>query len=159
MIGRQQMPMDTDKFQNLISFAIDKEQEAYEFYMDLAKKMKRPGMREIFESFAREEEAHKKRLQSLAQQGQKAMRPPYSSVADLKIADYLVDNEPSDDMDYQQSLILAMKREKAAFRLYVDLANAMIDNEDKLALMSLAQEEAKHKLRFELEYDDLLAEN
>ena len=63
-------------------------------------------------------------------------------------------------MDYQHVLILAMKREKAAFKLYTDLAAAVDDAGIKAAFESLAQEEAKHKLRFEVEYDDnILIEN
>ena len=50
----------------------------------------------------------------------------------------------------------ALPTEKVAFRLYLDLAD-QVENEDQKALfLSLAQEEAKHKLRFEIEYDDVV---
>ena len=49
---------------------------------------------------------------------------------------------------------VAMKKEKAAFRLYTDLAASTDDADLKATLLLLAQEEAKHKLRFELEYDE-----
>ena len=79
---------------------------------------------------------------------------------DLKLADYLVDVEPTPDLDYQQALVLAMKKEKAAFRLYTDIAAAIPDAGLRELFQALAQEEAKHKLRFELEYDDyVLREN
>lgn len=63
-------------------------------------------------------------------------------------------------MTYQEALILAMKKEKAAFKLYHTLA-AKAPNEDiKSIFLALAQEEAKHKLRFEIEYDEfVLTEN
>ena len=81
---------------------------------------------------------------------------PPEQVADMKISDYVVTEESGPDMDYQDALILAMKQEKVAFRLYLDLAE-QVDNEDQKALfLSLAQEEAKHKLRFEIEYDDFV---
>ena len=55
---------------------------------------------------------------------------------------------------------MAMKAEKAAFKLYTDLAAATDDDGLKQIFLDLAQEEAKHKLRFELEYDDsILTEN
>ena len=57
-------------------------------------------------------------------------------------------------MDYQSALILAMKKEKAAFRLYTDLAASTEDEGIRDLFQGLAQEEAKHKLRFEVEYDD-----
>ena len=53
-----------------------------------------------------------------------------------------------------------MKQEKAAFKLYTDLAVVAPDEDLRDLLLSLAQEEAKHKLRFEVEYDDqILTEN
>jgi len=59
-----------------------------------------------------------------------------------------------------EALILAMKREKSAFKLYTDLSNLVKDQDIKELFRSLAQEELKHKLRFELEYDDnILGEN
>ena len=48
-------------------------------------------------------------------------------VLDLKIGDYLVDVEPTDHMDYQQALVVAMKKEKKAFKMYIDLAGATDD--------------------------------
>ena len=79
---------------------------------------------------------------------------------DLKIGDYLVEQKPSASMDYQSALILAMKQEKAAFRLYTDLAASTDDDNVRDLFLGLAQEEAKHKLRFEVEYDeDFLREN
>ena len=77
-------------------------------------------------------------------------------MADLRIADYIVEAEPGPDMDYQNALALAMKQEKAAFRLYLDLANQVTNKEQKSLFLSLAREEAKHKLRFEIEYDAMV---
>ena len=63
-------------------------------------------------------------------------------------------------MDYQQALIVAMKKEKEAFRMYSDLASVAQTAGLKELLLGLAQEEARHKLRFEVEYDDvILSEN
>jgi rubrerythrin len=59
-------------------------------------------------------------------------------------------------MGYQEALIVAMKKEKAAFKLYTDLAASTADERIKATFSALAQEEAKHKLRFEIEYDNLL---
>ena len=47
-----------------------------------------------------------------------------------------------------------MKREKSAFKLYSDIARSAQDEELRELFLGLAQEEAKHKLRFEVEYDD-----
>jgi rubrerythrin len=146
--------MDTfDSFIAVLDYAIEKEIEANQFYTDLAEQMKNPAMRKVFEAFAKEELGHKAKLEAI-KQGKEIQ--PAKTVTDLKIADYTVDVEPAPDMSYQDALILAMKKEKAAFRLYLDLAD-QVENEDQKALfLSLAQEEAKHKLRFEIEYDDVM---
>ena len=140
-----------DSFDVILDYAIDKEMGANQFYTRLAKLMKSPAMRQVFESFAAEELGHKAKLESIKQGG---ATPPATKVTDLRIADYTVDVEPSSDMDYQDALLLAMKEEKAAFRLYLDLANQVDDESQKAIFLSLANEEAKHKLRFEIEYDD-----
>jgi rubrerythrin len=146
--------MDTfESFIAVLDYAIDKEIEANRFYVGLAKQMKNPAMHKVFEAFAQEELGHKAKLEGI-KQGKKI--PPAKNITDLKIADYTVDVEPSADMSYQDALLLAMKKEKAAYRLYLDLAD-QVENEDQKSLfLSLAQEEAKHKLRFEIEYDDVM---
>ena len=71
-----------------------------------------------------------------------------------------MDVDPNEEIDYQKALILAMKREKSSYKMYLDLANSVDDDELKETFMALAQEEARHKLRFEVEYDDyILSEN
>jgi rubrerythrin len=150
--------MDTfESFIAVLDFAIDKEIEANQFYLGLAKQMKNPVIQKVFEAFAKEELGHKAKLQAI-KQGEEI--PPAKNIMDLKIADYTVDVEPAPDMSYQDALILAMKQEKAAYRLYLDLAEQVVNNDQKELFLSLAQEEAKHKLRFEIEYDDvMLTEN
>ena len=142
-----------DSFHDIIDFAIQKEIEANQFYKDLAKQMKNPDMREVFEGFAEEELEHKAKLEGIKQS--KTIQPA-KNVVDLQIANYVVEVEPGPDMDYQDALVLAMKNEKTAFRLYLDLANKVSNEEQKSLFLSLANEEAKHKLRFEIEYDEIV---
>ena len=146
--------MPAGNLEEILDFAIEREQEAHEFYMDLAKKAERPGMDGLFTQFAREEMGHKKRLEGI-KKGTRSFAPA-KQVVDLKIGDYLVEVEPTATVTYQNALILAMKKEKAAFQLYTDLASQTEDAEVKQIFEGLAQEEAKHKLRFEVEYDDMI---
>jgi rubrerythrin len=63
-------------------------------------------------------------------------------------------------MLYTDMLVVAMRKEKEAFKLYTDLAAAAKEENLRTIFLGLANEEAKHKLRFELEYDkELLSEN
>jgi rubrerythrin len=143
----------------ILDFAIANEQEAADFYTGLAATVTRAWMKEVFEGFAKEEAGHKRKL--IAIRDGKLIPPSANKVVqDLKIADYAVDVEAGPEIDYQEALIVAMKKEKAAFRLYTDLASNVDDANVKDTFLMLAQEEAKHKLRFEIEYDEyVLTEN
>lgn len=150
--------MQFDSVDAALDFAIKNEQEASDFYTGLAAKMEKPQLREVFEGFAAEERGHKAKLEAV--KSGKTEKLSKAKVLDLKIGDYLVEQKPSSSMDYQSALILAMKQEKAAFRLYSDLAASTDDAAMRDLFLGLAQEEAKHKLRFEVEYDDqMLREN
>ncbi|KPK81510.1 MAG: rubrerythrin [Bacteroides sp. SM23_62_1] len=144
---------------DILDFAIKDELRASNLYADLAKRSKSKEMQKIFELFSKEELGHKKKLELIKKGGK--MIPSNTRVQDLKIGDYLVDvNTSRDDLSYQEALIIAMKEEKAAFRLYSDLAARTDNTAAKETFLMLAQEEAKHKLRFEIEYDDnILKEN
>lgn len=144
--------MKLDSIEQILDFAIEKEQDASDFYTELAGKMKKPYMTKVFEGFAKEEQGHKKKLINV-KEGKFAM-PAQQKVQDLKIGDNLVEVELKADIDFQDALIVAMKAEKAAYRLYNDLADACDDENARNLFLTLAQEEAKHKLRFEIEYDD-----
>jgi rubrerythrin len=142
----------------ILDFAVEREEESYQFYTNLARVVERAEMGKVFERFAREELGHKEKL--LGIKSGKIMMPAARKIADLKIADYVVDVQIGADMDYQHALIIEMKKEKAAFRLYTNLANIVDDSNLSSVFQALAQEEAKHKLRFEIEYDDnILSEN
>ena len=141
-----------------LDFAIGKEIEARDLYASLAARMNRDDMREVFLEFSREEDGHRAKLEAV--KGGKQLVHAERKIQDLKIGDYLIDVEPSDNMTYQEALILAMKAEKAAYKLYSDLAAQATDGAMQALFNGLANEEAKHKLRFEREYDDnILTEN
>ncbi len=144
--------MGLDSVEEILDFAIGEEEKAISFYTDLADKVPHKSMKEVFLGFADEERGHKAKLTGVKEG--KTLLSGKSKIMDLKIADYLIDVDPSEEFDYQKALIVAMKAEKAAFKLYQDLAEKADDPEMKGLFLDLAQEEAKHKLRFEIEYDD-----
>lgn len=143
---------------DILEFAIASEQEAVEFYSTLAKQATNEEMKTVFEQFTKEEMSHKSRLLKIKNEGTFVLKD--EKIYDLQIADYLVDVEVTPNMSYEDALIVAMKKEKSAFRLYTNMAAKAPTNDLKNIFLSLAQEESKHKLRFEIEYDDyILKEN
>ncbi|UCD18514.1 MAG: ferritin family protein [Candidatus Zixiibacteriota bacterium] len=146
--------------EEILDYAIAREQEAADFYSGLAGTADKQYMREVFEQFSREEMGHRKRIESV--KAGKRLAASEKKILDLKIGDYLepVDTASGKNLSYQEALVVAMKREKESFRLYTDLADSARDENVQSLFLSLAQEEAKHKLRFELEYDEnILKEN
>jgi len=138
--------------EEILDFAVEKEEEAYGFYTEWAEKLDRSTVRQHFEDFAKEELRHRDRLLQVKQGG--SLKPSPQKVADLKIADYLVDVAPTPEMSYQKALIIAMQREKASFNLYNNLAAIADEGDLRSSFLALAQEEAKHKLRLETIYDE-----
>jgi rubrerythrin len=149
---------DFESINDILDFAIENEQKAVDFYNQLAASARNDEMRITFEQFAREEMSHKAKLLTIKEQG--TISYSKADVADLKIADYVVRTETETEVTYEQALVLAMKREKAAFKLYLKLSEKAPTAEIKSLFLALAQEESRHKLRFEIEYDDyFLKEN
>ena len=143
---------------DILDFAINAEQEAVDFYNQLAENAKTEDMRYVFQDFAQEEISHKARLTKIKEEGVYGIEN--KDIAALKIADYTVNVKPTPDISYQDALGLAMNKEKAAFKLYSALARRATNEEMRDLFVSLAQEESKHKLRFEIEYDEyVLREN
>ena len=145
-------------YEEVLQFAIEREQEAQRDYEAAAAMAKEATTRDSLLEMAAQERGHEAKLRGLdvAKFLQKASTP----VPSLDIAEYVVAGEFHPGMNYPELLSLAMQREKAAFRLYTDLAKVTPDPEARELLKALAQEEARHKLAFEVEYDThVLQEN
>jgi rubrerythrin len=143
---------------DILDFAIMAEQEAVDFYTQLANQTKDNHIKDIFLGFAKEEIGHKTKLTHIKTTGTLTLGG--KTVPDMKVSDYLTDVEVKPGMSYQDALIVAMKKEKAAFKLYMDLSEKTDDEAFKTLFLNLAMEESKHKLKFEIEYDEyVLREN
>ena len=136
----------------VLEYAISREIEAYHFYLALARRVDTEKMREVFEALAAEELEHKEKLElEIIKSGVAVstdIQPPRSD------SDYIISNDPSQlDMDYKEMLMLGMEKEEAAFRTYVNLLPQVHDEQTRETLLKLAEEEVRHKIRFETEYE------
>jgi len=77
-------------------------------------------------------------------------------VHELNVSDYMMDVGDEMDMDYQELLLFAIRKEQISIDLYNDLAAVVKGEESREALSALVEEESEHKRRFEVEYDNLL---
>jgi rubrerythrin len=133
-----------------LDFAIAREVEAHAFYAHLAEIVAKPDMRKAVTGFAIDELQHSLRLQAIKAREVDFLK---GEIGTLYIAEGVREIEPHPEMTYADLLVVAMTREKAAFRLYTNLASIAKNPELRQTLLGLAQEEAQHKLRLELEYD------
>ncbi len=134
----------------VLDFAIAREIEAHDFYERLARLVSNPDLRKAITGFAIDEVQHSIRLQAI-----KAGVATFidSQIGSLGIADGAEEIEPYPEMIYADLLVVAMTKEKAAFRLYTNLASIAKNAKLRRTLLGLAQEEAQHKLALEIEYD------
>ncbi|TFG45608.1 MAG: rubrerythrin [Candidatus Brocadiia bacterium] len=137
-------------FVRIMNFAIAKEAEAYDFYTNLADSVKKPDIKETILDFAEQELEHKEALESLKAGGD---WPESEQAGSIDLADYIVNLTYDPDMTYLNALAVAIKKEDAANRLYRELARLTDNIAFKNVFNLLAQQEARHRLRFELEYD------
>ncbi|MBF0610048.1 MAG: ferritin family protein [Magnetococcales bacterium] len=148
-----------DRFIEVIEFAIQQEESEAEFYEMLATRAESQAVRNVLLDHAKQEWEHKARLQEILAShrlpgGGRRFRDP-----DLQIADYTVAAPVAEgELGYQDALILAAKREKAAERLYRDMASQTDDPQTANLFLFLAEQEAKHRHQIERDYDDMQKE-
>ena len=137
-------------FNEVMDFAINSEIEAVNFYKMLADFVEKPEMAEVLLDLALQESGHKAQLEAV-KAGSIVIDD--QEVGDLGITNKVKDVEPYAKMNYVDLLVIGMKKEEAARKLYTDLATVAQTQEIRDIFLKLAQEEAEHKMRFELEYD------
>jgi rubrerythrin len=139
-----------ESIDQILCFAIKKEQASNDFYLKLSQKADKPEMKQTCLDFAQQEMVHKSKLEAI-KTGQLNLEK--EEIGNLDLADTVEDVWEYSEMKYQEMLMLAMKRELQAFKLYCALANMTKEKELKNTFLLLAQEEEQHKLKLELEYD------
>ena len=144
--------MELTNFKDALTFAIRKEAEAYNLYTTYGQLVKTPGLKKMFQELAQQEKLHREILENIDKKDVSAYI--LKEVPDLKIGDFVKEEEFSPDMDYASALRLAIKLEENSLKLYHHLTGGTDDPELKKLFSSLAQEESKHKLRLETEYDE-----
>ncbi len=138
----------------ILELAIAREEDAHKFFLILAARAERPEMRKVFEELADEELEHKARLELEVMKSGRVVTG--TEKTELNAGNDPKTSLPKLDMDYKDMLILGMQKEESSFRLYVDLAARVSSEEAYDTLLALAEEEVKHKMRFEMEYENLL---
>lgn len=146
-------------FGEVIEYAIRHEEEEAAFYEGLAERAESTDQKKAMLEHARQEREHKRHLENILSRhrlpdGSRTYPDP-----DLHLSDYMVaEDSGTGTLDYEASLLLAAKREKAAQRLYQQMADQAEDPGLKEVFAFLAVEEGRHASALEQEFDDTLIE-
>lgn len=145
-----------DPLRKALDFAIAKEKEAEAFYKEWAQAAEDPAVHALFAELAGSEHGHMEILSNITPE--EIIRRHDSSTGDLGLSELLIDVTAAADLNLQEALIVAMRREETAVRLYTRLAE--FGGEARSLFEALAKEERRHKSKLEAEYDEhILTEN
>ena len=147
--------MTIQEFNEILDFAISREQEAVQFYRDLQQEAKFQSQLEMLKELESMEMGHIVVIENIRRHGVSEADIP--AVPNLRISEYLSADVETLDLGYQNILIKAMKREENSFKLYSEMSAKFPDSELSTLFRKLASDEAKHKLLFERLYDDWIS--
>ena len=138
---------------DVIRLAIQREEEAYSFFMAMSKAIKSLGIASMFKDLAKEELEHKEKLKlELMKLGEVVREDkPSKLMEDL----FYIEADEFEQIDYADMLRLCIEKEDISFRLYLNLASQIHNEDSREALLAMAEEELRHKIRFENEYAKL----
>ncbi len=140
----------------VLRFAIRREADDAAFYR-MASERSNPGVKEAFLELAREEEEHRRRLETIDLKNLDEI--PLKEGRGLGIGESIEEVPFDSEMTYADLLRMAIKNEERARKLYSDTAQIVEDRSLRKLLLVLAQEEGAHQERLERIYDeDILKE-
>lgn len=142
--------MKNTELKNIITFAIDNEIEAYEFYDNASKKVTDKALKETFEELAAEELGHRKFLENFLVNDVEAIK--LDEVNDYKVSETIDKPALTTEMKFSEAMAFAMKDEEEAMNMYQKLADACLDEKQKELFVGLAKMEQSHKVRLEKIY-------
>jgi rubrerythrin len=145
-----------DSVSEILELAVEREEDAYRFYTDLAKHATNPMLQRMFKSLAKVELEHKEKFElELIKEGNVLVDK--KRVEDFDLNKYASGTQFIDDMGYGEVLVMGIEKEKRSVRFYFELAAIAMDKESREALLALAEEEASHKAQLQIEYDNWLS--
>ena len=148
--------MANDQFtvSEILEMAIAREQEAYFFYMDIHDRIKDDDVKDTLAWIADEEKKHRKFLMDYRDGKFGNIELRMTEVVDYKIAEHVAEPEIFDEMDSGQAYLVASHRELKSYTFYRELAGITPEEDIRKMLLSIANEELKHKEKMEYLYSN-----
>jgi rubrerythrin len=133
----------------VLEFAIAQEVKANHLYKRLAEKARSDEVRGKLEALAAQELEHKRHLEA-------QLARDIGMSGELNLGNYEVEGEAALDWDFKDVLAFAIEEERSGLHLYLDLSRIVDDDVCHDVLLDLADEEGKHRVELEIEYDKLM---
>lgn len=138
----------------ILDFAIEEEMKAGKLYEETAAKLGDNKLTPLLIDMAKMEKGHEAKLRAFKEG--KPVNVGSEQVQNLKIGDYLVDVQLTEDSSIQDVLVFSIKAEMKAHELYTNLSKLYSEQNEIDLFVHLANEELKHKNDLEKAYDDLV---
>jgi len=139
--------MDQTHIEQILSTAIEREVEAYEFYHQVYERVNDETVKEVFNQLAQEERGHRELLEKFKHDPTTVMKIKASP--DYKVAEATELPKLSIDMKPADAIALAMKKEQQAVQFYRALRDRSTDSGVKNVFENLTNMELGHKHRLE----------
>lgn len=143
---------------DILRFAVSKEQASQQFYIDLASQMEDPMTQSVFQAIAKQEEKHAESIKlEVIKQGYtlSSIEKKLPAESDYEWEENLELDGDAKRMSYTNALMLAVEKERASFQLYTQLIAMTEDLTFRQVFLELAEEEMRHVIQFEREYDSV----
>lgn len=137
---------------HVIETAIQREEEAYAFYMDIYGRVSDPSTRQTLEFIADEEKKHREFLVRYRDGGYGASALRMNDAVDYKLAEHLDEPQVEEELSSDKVYLIASHRELRSFQFYTGLAEMHPAGELNEILRKIASEELKHKEKMEYLY-------
>ena len=146
--------MEFKSMQDILEFAVSKEQASIQFYKDLVSQMNNPTTQALFTTLIRDEQNHLEALHLEMNKLGYTVKPQDSETDPAYLWEERLElDDQARDMDFIGALVLAIQKERAAFRLYTQILGTTNNEEFAKVLLELAEEEMRHVLQLEREYE------
>lgn len=136
----------------VVDFAIEQEEGAYQRYKRAAELTESPAARKMFEELAQEEATHKEVFSKV--DPDKIEEVNVCKIPEATIGQYLKEVPFRPDMGYQEILTFALKAEENAYQLYKAAAGMTEDPRLQKTLLTFAEVELGHRRKIEALYEE-----
>jgi len=146
--------MEKRELKHILGMAIDKEKEAYDFYMNLYNVVEDAVAKDTLLFLAQEEKKHRKFLKDYREGRHNKDVLRMSEVIDYQIAQYMETPDSEKKIHTKDVYLIAANRELNSYNFYTNLAGVHPDGEMRDLLLRMANEELRHKEKVEYLYSN-----